>query len=317
MRALITGITGQIGSYLAELLLSQGYEVHGVVRRASTINTSRIDHLYKDPHEPDCRLFLHYGDMTESLHGVVAKVKPDEVYNLAAQSHVRVSFDQPEYTHDVVAGGTMRLLEAVRQHAPEARVYQASSSEMFGAQPGPQNESTKLDPRSPYAVAKVAAHHTARMYREAYGMRVSCGICFNAESPRRGDTFVTRKIVKAAVRIKRGEQSRVWLGNLDSVRDWGWAPEYAEAMWLMLQAPRPDDYVIATGAAMRVRKFADLVFSYVGLEPREHIMHDPRYERPLEVPHLEGDARKIHLNLGWHAKTWGTTLVAALVEAEQ
>ena len=275
-RALITGITGQDGSYLAELLLEKGYEVHGIIRRASTFNTSRIDHLYKDPHDPEARLFLHYGDLTDSsrLVTLMEKVHPDEVYHLAAQSHVRVSFDEPEYTGDTTGIGTTRLLEAIRMVGVDTRFYQASSSEMFGATPPPQSESTPFYPRSPYGAAKVYGYWMTRNYREAHGLFAVNGILFNHESPRRGETFVTRKLARAAARIKLGIEKHVYMGNMDAIRDWGYAPEYVEGMWRMLQHDEPDDYVLATGTAYTVRDFAEYCFRGVGLDWRDHVRFD-------------------------------------------
>lgn len=318
-RALITGITGQDGSYLAELLLAKGYQVHGIIRRSSSFNTERIDHLYQDPHEPGSRLFLHYGDLTDgtALRRILERVQPDEVYNLAAQSHVKVSFEQPEYTADVVATGTLRLLEAVRDYVKlsgrQVRFYQAGSSEMFGASPPPQNERTPFYPRSPYAVAKVAAYWYAVNYREAYGLFVANGILFNHESERRGETFVTRKITRAAGRIKLGLQKKLYLGNLEAKRDWGYAPDYVEAMWLMLQQDEPDDYVIATGEAHSVREFLEKAFSILGLDPYEYLEIDPRYYRPTEVDYLLGDATKARHKLGWYPKVSFEELVRRMV----
>jgi len=319
-KALITGITGQDGSYLAELLLQKGYEVHGIIRRASTFNTDRIDHLYKDPHDPEARLFLHYGDLTDGtgLRRILEKVQPDEVYNLGAQSHVKVSFEQPEYTADVVATGTLRLLEALRDYikvsGKEVRIYQAGSSEMFGASPPPQNEKTPFYPRSPYAAAKVAAYWYAVNYREAYGLFICNGILFNHESPRRGETFVTRKITRAVGRIKMGLQEKLYLGNLEAKRDWGYAGDYVEAMWLMLQKPEPDDYVIATGESHSVREFLEEAFGYVGLDWRRYVEVDPRYFRPTEVDHLQGDATKARAKLGWRPKVSFKELVRMMVD---
>jgi len=318
-RALITGITGQDGSYLAELLLAKGYEVHGVIRRASTFNTDRIDHLYTDPHESPA-LYLHYGDLSEGrvIRQILERYEPQEIYNLGAQSHVRVSFDQPEYTADVVAVGTLRLLEAVREYSARARapvkVYQAGSSEMYGAAHPPQDEETPFHPRSPYAVSKVAAHWFARNYREAHGLFISNGILFNHESPRRGETFVTRKITRAIGRFKEGMQQKLYLGNLDARRDWGFAGDYVEAMWLMLQQDEPDDYVIATGESRSVREFLDEAFGYAGLDWRELVEIDPRYFRPSEVDHLEGDASKARAKLGWMPKVSFTELVRMMVD---
>ncbi len=319
-RALITGVTGQDGSYLAEFLLSKGYEVHGLIRRASTFNTDRIDHLYQDPHETDARLFLHYGDLSDStgIRRVIGKVQPDEVYNLGAQSHVRVSFDQPEYTADIVATGTLRLLDAIRDYIKEkdaqVRVYQAGSSEMFGAAPAPQSEATPFYPRSPYAVGKVAAHWYGVNYREAYGMFVSNGILFNHESPRRGETFVTRKITRALGRIKHGLQDKLFLGNLDAKRDWGYAGDYVEAMWLMLQADTPDDFVVATGETYSVRDFLQMAFSYAELDWESHVEFDARYLRPTEVDLLLGDASKAKKLLDWKPKVSFRQLVEMMVD---
>ena len=319
-RALIVGITGQDGSYLAELLLEKGYEVHGLVRRASTFNTGRIDHLYRDPHESGARLRLHYGDLADGtgLRRILEKVRPQEVYNLGAQSHVRVSFDEPEYTADVVSTGALRLLEAVRDHistsGEKVRVYQAGSSELFGSAAPPQSESTPFHPRSPYAVSKVAAHYFAINYREAYGMFVSNGILFNHESPRRGETFVTRKITRAAARIKLGLEKKLYLGNLDAKRDWGYAKDYVEAMWLMLQAPEPDDYVVATGESHSVREFLDKTFSYLDMSWEDHVEIDPRYFRPSEVDHLLGDAQKARTKLGWKPTVSFEELVRIMVD---
>jgi GDPmannose 4,6-dehydratase len=317
--ALITGITGQDGSYLAELLLSKGYEVHGVIRRASTFNTDRIDHLYADPHELPA-LYLHYGDLTEGrvVRQILERYQPLEIYNLAAQSHVRVSFDQPEYTAEVVGVGTLRLLEAVREYSARSgtrvKVYQAGSSEMYGAAAPPQDEDTPFHPRSPYAVSKVAAHWFARNYREAYGMFITNGILFNHESPRRGETFVTRKITRAIGRIKEGLQRRLYLGNLDARRDWGFAGDYVEAMWLMLQQDDPDDFVVATGESHSVREFLELAFGYAGLDPGDYLEIDPRYFRPSEVDHLQGDASKARAKLGWTPQVAFTELVQMMVD---
>jgi GDPmannose 4,6-dehydratase len=319
-RALITGITGQDGSYLAQLLMEKGYEVHGIVRRASTFNTERLDHLYRDPHDPGARLFLHYGDVADGtgLRRILEKSRPIEVYNLAAQSHVRVSFDQPEYTADAVATGTLRLLEALRDYAggPErnVRFYQASSSEMYGSAPPPQSESTVFHPRSPYAVSKVAAYWFCVNYREAYGMFTANGILFNHESPRRGETFVSRKVTRAAARIKLGLQEKLYLGNLDARRDWGFAGDYVEAMWLMLQQERPDDYVIATGESHSVRDLVETAFSHLGLDWTRHVAGDPRYLRPSEVDHLRGDARKAREQLGWAPRVRFSELITMMVD---
>jgi GDPmannose 4,6-dehydratase len=318
--ALITGISGQDGSYLARLLLGKGYVVHGIIRRSSTFSTDRIDDLYQDPHEAGVRLFLHYGDLTDgaSLRRVLESVAPDEIYNLAAQSHVRVSFDQPEYTADVVALGTLRLLEAFRQYVETtgkaARFYQAGSSEMFGASPPPQNEATPFRPRSPYGVSKVAAYWSAVNYREAYNLFIANGILFNHESPQRGETFVTRKITRAVGRIKYGLQSKLYLGNLEARRDWGFAGDYVEAMWLMLQQPEAGDYVIATGESHSVREFAEAAFSYAGLDWSRYIELDPRYLRPTEVDDLCGDASKARRLLGWRPRVSFGELVRMMVE---
>jgi GDPmannose 4,6-dehydratase len=319
-RALITGITGQDGSLLAELLLSKGYEVHGVVRRASTFNTDRLDGVYTDPHERAAQMYLYYGDLSDGtgLRRILETVKPDEIYNLAAQSHVRVSFDQSEYTADVVATGTLRLLEAVRDFvkgaAGSVRIYQAGSSEMFGAAPPPQNESTAFYPRSPYAVSKVAAHWYCVNYREAYGLFISNGILFNHESPRRGETFVTRKITRALTRIALGLQKKLFLGNLNARRDWGYAGDYVESMWMMLQRPEPDDYVIATGESHSIRDFLDTAAGHCGVDWKEHVETDPRYFRPTEVDHLAGDARKARRDLGWAPKVSFEQLVKMMVD---
>jgi len=321
-RALITGITGQDGSYLSELLLAKGYEVHGIVRRASSFNTGRIEHLFQDPHEARPGVRLHYGDLTDGtgLRRVLETVMPDEVYNLGAQSHVRVSFEVPEYTADVVAIGTLRFLEAVRDHAAHSgakvRVYQAGSSEMFGAAAAPQSETTPFYPRSPYAVSKVAAHWYAINYREAHNLFVTNGILFNHESPRRGETFVTRKITRAAGRIKEGLQDRLYLGNLDAKRDWGFAGDYVEAMWRTLQQDRPDDYVVATGQSYSVAQFLDAAFEQLGLDWRKHVQFDPRYLRPTEVNHLQGDASKARRVLGWEPSVDFAGLVRMMVDAD-
>lgn len=318
-KALITGITGQDGSFLAEFLLNRGYEVHGIVRRASTFTTERLDHIYVDPHGQGVRLFLHYGDITDGagLHRILAEVAPDEIYNLAAQSHVRVSFDQAEYTADAVATGTLRLLEAMREFAlikKNVRLYQAGSSEMFGAAPPPQNEHTVFYPRSPYAVSKVAAHWYTTNYREAYGLHVTNGILFNHESPRRGETFVTRKITRALTRIKLGLQNKLYLGNLEAKRDWGYAGDYIEAMWLMLQQSDPDDYIVATGESHSVQEFLDLAASYCGVDWKKFVEKDPRYLRPTEVDCLCGDASKARKKLGWAPKVGFPQLVKMMIE---
>lgn len=317
-RALITGITGQDGSYLAELLLSKGYQVHGLIRRASTFNTGRIDHLYQDPHDPNARLFLHYGDLTDSsrLVTLLDKIHPDEVYHLGAQSHVRVSFDEPEYTGNTTGVGTTRLLEAIRMVGVDCRFYQASSSEMFGATPPPQNEDTLFYPRSPYGAAKLYGYWIARNYREGHGLFSVNGILFNHESPRRGETFVTRKIARAAARIALGIDKDVYLGNLDAVRDWGYAPEYVEGMWRMLQADEPTDYVLATGTAYTVRDFAQFCFDHVNLNWQDHVKFDETYLRPTEVDALIGDASKAEKILGWKAKVLPPELATIMVDAE-
>ena len=316
--ALITGITGQDGSYLAELLLGKGYQVHGLIRRSSSFNTGRIDHLYQDPHDPDRRLFLHYGDLHDGtgLAALIARIDPDEIYHLGAQSHVRVSFDLPAYTGDVTGLSTVHLLEAVRAVGSRARFYQASSSEMFGATPPPQDESTPFHPRSPYGVSKVFGYWTARNYREAYGLFTVNGILFNHESPRRGETFVTRKISMGVARIAAGLQEHLYLGNLDAVRDWGYAREYVEAMWLMLQCDEPDDYVVATGTGCSVREFAEHSFARVGLVAADHIRFDERYLRPSEVDALVGDASKAERVLGWKARTHAADLARLMVDAD-
>jgi GDPmannose 4,6-dehydratase len=319
-KALITGITGQDGSYLSELLLAKGYDVHGIVRRSSTFNTDRIDHLYEDPHESGARLHLHYGDLADGtvLRRVLEIACPDEVYNLGAQSHVRVSFEEPEYTGDVVGLGTLRLLESLRDYATRTkhavRYYQAGSSEMYGATAPPQREDTPFYPRSPYAVAKVAAHWYAVNYREAYGMFICNGILFNHESPRRGETFVTRKITRAIGRIRAGLQDKLYLGNLDARRDWGYAGDYVEAMWLMLQQDTPDDYVVATGEAYSVREFLDEAFGHAGLDWQRYVEIDPRYFRPTEVDYLLGDSSKAQKALGWKPKVSFQELVRMMVD---
>ncbi|WP_433803086.1 GDP-mannose 4,6-dehydratase [Actinomycetospora sp. CA-084318] len=316
--AFITGITGQDGSYLAEFLLAKGYHVHGLIRRASTFNTHRIDHLYRDPHEPGARLHLHYGDLTDSsrLVSLLSEIAPDEVYHLAAQSHVRVSFDEPEFTANTTGVGTVRLLEAIRMIGLDVRFYQASSSEMFGATPPPQDELTPFHPRSPYGVSKVFGYWTARNYREAYGLFAVNGILFNHESPRRGETFVTRKIARAAARIALGLEQHVYLGNLDAVRDWGFAPEYVEGMWAMLQTGEPADYVLATGTAYTVEDFARLSFAHVGLDWTRHVRFDERYLRPTEVDALIGDPSKAARELGWRPRTFTPELTRIMVDAE-
>jgi GDPmannose 4,6-dehydratase len=317
-KAFITGITGQDGSYLAELLLHHGYEVHGLVRRSSTFNTSRIDHLYVDPHDPHARLFLHYGDLADAsrLVTLLRRLQPDEIYNLAAQSHVRVSFDEPEYTGDITALGTTRLLESVRDADINPRFYQASSSEMFGATPPPQNEDSVFYPRSPYGAAKVYSYWMVRNYREAYGLFAVNGILFNHESPRRGETFVTRKIARSAARIAAGIERHLYLGNLEAVRDWGYAPEYVHAMWLMLQAPVAEDYVVATGTAYTVRDFVSFAFERVGLDWEQHVRFDSRYLRPTEVDSLIGDSSKARDQLSWKPDTLTPMLARLMVDAE-
>lgn len=317
-RALITGITGQDGSYLAELLLSKGYEVHGIIRRSSNFNTQRIDHIYSDPHEKKSRLFLHYGDLTDgvNLSNLLREIEPHEVYNLAAQSHVMVSFSVPEYTADVDAVGAIRILEAIRSSEINCKFYQASSSELFGSTPPPQNEFSLMSPQSPYAAAKLYAFWVTKNYREAYGMHATNGILFNHESPRRGETFVTRKITKAVARIKMNRQEKLYLGNLEAIRDWGYAPEYVESMWTMLQQPHPQDYVIATGIGATVKEFAEVAFNHAGLNWKDFVVHDPRYERPAEVNALIGDPRVAFDKLGWRAKTHWDALAKLMVDAD-
>ncbi len=318
-KALITGITGQDGSYLSELLLSKGYEVHGLIRRASTFNTERLDSIYQDPHNSSARLFLHYGDLADSasLSKLVGDLKPDEVYHLGAQSHVRVSFDVPEYTADVTGTGTARLLEALRQSSPKSRFYQASSSEMFGlVQAVPQSETTPFYPRSPYGAAKVYSYWLTVNYRESYGMHAGNGILFNHESPRRGETFVTRKITRAVARIQAGVQKKLYMGNLDAKRDWGYAPEYVEAMYLMLQQDTPDDYVIATGETHTIREFLSESFGLVGLDWEQYVEFDERYLRPAEVDLLIGDPSKAKRQLDWTPKTTFKELVRIMTEAD-
>jgi len=318
-KALITGITGQDGSYLADLLLSKGYEVHGIIRRASTFNTSRIDHLYQDPHVNGVRLFLHYGDLADSLNltRLIDRIGPDEVYHLGAQSHVRVSFDIPEYTGDVVGLSTIRILEAIRETKVPARFYQASSSEMFGkVQEIPQKETTPFWPRSPYGVAKVFAYWATVNYRESYNMHASNGILFNHESPRRGETFVTRKISRAVARIKAGLQKELYLGNMDAKRDWGYAPDYVEGMWRMLQQDEPGDYVLSTNETHSVREFVEVAFEHVGLNWKDYVKHDERYERPAEVELLIGDYSKSKEILGWEPTVRFKELVQIMVDAD-
>ena len=317
-RALITGVTGQDGSYLAELLLSKGYEVHGVIRRASTFNTQRIDHIYQDPNQPDAKLFLHHGDLSSSewILNLVYSLAPDELYHLAAQSHVRVSFDMPEYTGDVTGLGTMRLLEAIRRSGNKTRYYQASSSEMYGSAPPPQSENTVFQPRSPYAAAKLYAHWMTRIYREGYGLFAGSGILFNHESPRRGETFVTRKITRAIAAILAGKQDTLFLGNLDARRDWGYAPEYVDAIWRILQQDAADDFVIGTGEAHTVREFLEEAFTYAGLDWRCYAKTSERYLRPLEVDSLIADAAKAREKLGWAPRVGFRDLVAIMVDAD-
>ncbi|MFD5874981.1 GDP-mannose 4,6-dehydratase [Streptomyces sp. NPDC060322] len=316
--ALITGVTGQDGSYLSELLLEKGYTVHGLIRRSSSFNTERIDHIYQGPEEANRSFVLHHADLSDgvALVNLLRDIQPDEVYNLGAQSHVRVSFDAPLYTGDVTGLGTVRLLEAVRASGIDTRVYQASSSEMFGASPPPQNEKTPFHPRSPYSVAKVYAYWATVNYREAYGMFATNGILFNHESPRRGETFVTRKITRGVARIKAGLQDRLHLGNLDAVRDWGYAPEYVEAMWRMLQCDTPDDFVVATGEGVSVRQFLEYAFEHAGLDWAEHVRYDPKYERPSEVDALIGDASKAEELLGWKPEVKSRELARIMVDAD-
>jgi GDPmannose 4,6-dehydratase len=316
--ALITGVTGQDGSYLAELLLAKGYEVHGLIRRASSFNTHRLDTIYRDPHESGVRFFMHYADLSDSgsLVNLVRRLEPDEVYHLGAQSHVKVSFEIPEYTADATGMGTVRILEAIRASGVEARFYQASSSEMFGAAPPPQNETTPFHPRSPYGVSKVFSYWMTVNYREAYGVFASNGILANHESPRRGETFVSRKITRAVARIQAGIQDKLYLGNLDARRDWGYAPEYVEAMWRILQHDEPDDFVIATGEAHTVREFAQLAFGRVGLDWEQFVEIDPRYYRPAEVDYLKLDSAKARRVLGWEPRTPFAELVALMVDAD-
>jgi len=318
-RALITGITGQDGSYLAELLLSKGYEVYGVIRRSSSFNTERLDPVYQDPHSTNYKLRLVYGDLDDasSVNQVLRAAQPQEIYNLGAQSHVRVSFDIPEYTAQTVAMGTLRLLEGLRELGPTCRFYQASSSEMFGSSAPPQSEQTPFQPRSPYACAKVFAHQLCQNYRDAYGLHVSCGILFNNESTRRGVPFVTRKITRAAARIKHGLDKKLYLGNLEARRDWGFAGDYVEAMWLMLQQERPDDYVIATGESHSVREVLEIAFGALDLDWKAHVEIDPRYYRPTEVDHLLGDARKAREKLGWNFKVPFKELIEMMVRSDE
>jgi GDPmannose 4,6-dehydratase len=317
-RALVTGITGQDGSYLAELLLSKGYEVHGIIRRSSSFNTQRIDHIYQDPNQPDARLFLHHGDLssTEWILSLIYSLKPEELYHLAAQSHVRVSFDVPEYTGDITGLGTMRLLEAVRRSGCKTRFYQASSSEMFGSAAPPQGENTVFQPRSPYAAAKAYAHWMTRIYREGYGLHAASGILFNHESPRRGETFVTRKITRGVAAILAGKTDTLYLGNLEARRDWGYAPEYVEAIWKIVQQDAADDYVLGTGAAYSVQQFMEEAFTYAGLDWRRHVKISERYFRPLEVDVLIADTTKARTKLGWEPQVGFRDLVAIMVDAD-
>jgi GDPmannose 4,6-dehydratase len=316
--AFITGITGQDGSYLAEFLLNKGYEVHGLIRRSSTFNTSRIDHIYQDPHNKGSNLFLHYGDLIDgvSLNNLIRDIRPDEVYNLGAQSNVQLSFTMPQYTGQVDAIGTINLLEAIKSTNLDIRLYQASTSEMFGSTPPPQNENSVFRPQSPYAAAKLMAYWCTVNYRDGYGMHASNGILFNHESPRRGETFVTRKITRAVAAIKSGKQEKVFLGNLDSIRDWGYAKEYVESMWLMLQQDKPSDYVIATGVGATVKDFAQAAFSYAGLNWEDHVEIDNKYIRPTEVDALIGDPSKAESLLGWKAKTHWKELAELMVDAD-
>ena len=317
-KALITGITGQDGSYLAEFLLSKGYEVHGIIRRASTFNTYRIDHIYVDPHEPNAKLFLHYGDLSDSeqISNIIYNIKPDEVYHLGAQSHVKVSFNMPEYTGNVTALGTARILESIRRSGNTSKFYQASSSEMFGRAPSPQNEETRLSPTSPYAVAKVYAYWMTKNYRRGYGMFASNGILFNHESPRRGEVFVTRKITMAIANILASKQQFLYLGNLEPKRDWGYAPEYVEVMWRILQRNEPDDFVVGTGEQHSVREFVESAFSYVGLNWGKYVKIDSRYFRPTETEDLAADSSKIKQILGWKPKVRFKDLIKMMVDAD-
>ncbi len=316
--AFITGITGQDGSYLAELLISKGYEVHGLIRRASTFNTDRIEHLYQDPHEESANPRLHYYDLTsgDQISGLLYDLRPDEIYHLGAQSHVQVSFQLPEYTTDVVALGTTRILEAIRRTGVRSRFYQASSSEMFGAAPAPQGEQTPFVPRSPYAAAKLHSHWMTVNYRDGYNIHASSGILFNHESPRRGHTFLTRKVTEAVARIKAGKQDELYLGNLEAFRDWGYAPEYVECMWAMLQQDVPSDYIIGTGHSITVQRFVELAFEYVGLDWKEYVRTDERYMRPTDVPRLEADAWRAREQLGWEPKVLAEDLVKIMVDAD-
>jgi GDPmannose 4,6-dehydratase len=315
-KALITGVTGQDGSYLSEFLLSKGYEVHGLIRRSSTFNTSRIDHLYQDPHNSEINFILHYGDITDGvgISSLIRKIKPDEIYNLAAQSHVKVSFEMPDFTGQVDALGTIRILEAIRASEIETKFYQASTSEIFGSTVPPQNETSTFAPRSPYAAAKLYSYWVTRNYREAYGLHATNGILFNHESPRRGETFVTRKITRAVAAIKQGRQEKLYLGNLEAIRDWGYAKEYVESMWLMLQQETPDDYVVATGIGASVKDFCEVAFSTAGLDWRDFVITDDRYQRPTEVDALIGNPEKIKSELSWSAKTDWRDLAKLMTE---
>ena len=317
-KAFITGVTGQDGSYLAELLLEKGYEVHGLIRRSSSFNTARIDHIYQDPHLPNPKLFLHYGDLTDGVNmtNLIHQIQPTEVYNLGAQSHVQVSFTMPQYTAQVDAVGAVAILESIRASGVNCRFYQASTSELYGSTPPPQNELSAFRPRSPYAAAKLMAYWSTVNYREAYGVHATNGILFNHESPRRGETFVTRKITRAAARISTGSKEKLYLGNLDAVRDWGYAKEYVESMWLMLQQDKSDDYVVATGVGATVREFAQAAFEEVGLNYKDHVEMDKRYVRPAEVDALIGDPSKAARVLGWKAKTHWKALAKLMVEAD-
>jgi len=317
-KAFITGVTGQDGSYLAELLLEKGYEVHGLIRRSSSFNTARIDHIYQDPHSPNPKLFLHYGDLTDGVNmtNLIHQIQPTEVYNLGAQSHVQVSFTMPQYTAQVDAVGAVALLESIRASGVKCRYYQASTSELYGSTPPPQNEDSIFRPRSPYAAAKLMAYWSTVNYREAYGVHATNGILFNHESPRRGETFVTRKITRAVAKIATGSKEKLYLGNLDAVRDWGYAKEYVEAMWLMLQQDTPDDYVIATGETHTVREFVEATFELAGLDYKKYIEIDPRLYRPHEVPHLLGDSSKAQNKLGWKPKHTFKDLVKLMYEAD-
>jgi GDPmannose 4,6-dehydratase len=316
--ALITGITGQDGSYLAEFLLAKGYEVHGIIRRSSSFNTARIDHIYQDPHDKNPKLILHYGDMSDGvgLTNLVREIKPDEVYNLAAQSHVQVSFTMPQYTGQIDGVGPVVLLEAIRAAGNETRFYQASTSELYGSTPPPQNEESMFRPRSPYAAAKLMAYWTTVNYREAYGIHATNGILFNHESPRRGETFVTRKITRAVADIAHGKSKKLYLGNVDSVRDWGYAKEFVESMWMMLQQDKPSDYVVATGVGATVQQFVEVAFSHAGLNWQDHLEIDKKYIRPTEVDALIGDPSKAQRELGWSAKTHWQDLAKLMVDAD-